>query len=115
MNSKRTVGVGAGVQNPPHLGEQMGPRYSRHAQQRVQQRGIDEEVVAILLEHGRRRHYKGAIRCYMDKRSRARLESAMDGETYRRVIDRLNSYVVLSSDGTQILTVGQRLKRWKGV
>ena len=113
MNGTTTVEVR--VQNPPRWGEQMGPRYSKHAQQRVQQRGIDQEVVAVLLKHGRRRHYKGSIRCYMDKKTRARLGSVVDGETYRRVVDRLNSYVVLSSDGTQILTVGQRLKRWESI
>lgn len=91
----------------------MAPRYSRHAQQRLQQRGIDDEIVTILVEHGRRRHHKGGITCYMDKRTRARLESLMDGETYRRVADRLDRYVVLSPDGTQIITVAQRRQRLK--
>ena len=91
----------------------MRPRYSKHAQQRVQQRGIDEEVVEILVEHGRRRYHNGGVTCYMDKRTRARLESVMEGSAYRRVADRLDRYVVLSPDGTQILTVAQRRRRLK--
>ena len=91
----------------------MRPRYSKHAQQRLQQRGIDDEVVTTLITYGRRHHHKGGITCYMDKRTRARLESLVDGETYRRVADRLDRYVVLSPDGTQILTVAQRRKRLK--
>ena len=81
----------------------------------MQQRGIDDEIVATLVTYGRRRHHRGGITCYMDKRTRARLESLMDGDTYRRIAGRLDRYVVLSPDGAQILTVAQRRKRLKNV
>jgi hypothetical protein len=85
---------------------------TRHAEIRCQQRGIRPEVVATLLEFGRRERRHGAEVCFMDRTARRRAEQALGHVAYARVADRLGRYLVVADDG-QIITAAPRRKRFK--
>lgn len=85
---------------------------TRHAQIRCQQRGISAEVVATLLEYGRRAHRHGAEVCFMDRTTHRRAERALGRDTYAKLADRLDRYLVVGDDG-HVITVATRLKRLK--
>jgi len=84
---------------------------TRHAQQRMQQRGITLRTVDYLLAYGRVSHdHHGGCVIWLDKRSRARL-GAEEGQHVLRGMDKLlNAYVVTDTDGT-VVTVGHRYRR----
>ncbi len=86
--------------------------FSNHARHRCRQRGISGEVVGVLLDFGRRRHRHGAEVCFMDKAARTRARRVMGASAYARIVDRLDSYVVVGEDGL-ILTAAQRHRRLK--
>jgi hypothetical protein len=80
--------------------------FTRHAEVRRQRRGIRPEVVATLLDYGRR----GAELCFMDRSARLRAKSAPGRDACARVADRLGGYVLVADDG-DIITAAPRLKR----
>ena len=73
--------------------------YTRHAEARCQQRGIRPEIVDAILAYGRRIHRHHAEVCYVDKPARRRIERELGQDAYRRIVDRLNNYVVLANSG----------------
>ncbi|MGO9391537.1 hypothetical protein [Rhodoblastus sp.] len=85
---------------------------TRHAEVRCQQRGIRPEVVATLLEYGRRERRHGAEICFMDRSAHRQAQRALGHDAYARVVDRLDRYLVVADDG-QIITAAPRLKRLK--
>lgn len=85
---------------------------TRHAEVRRQQRGIPWEVVNVFLTYGVRRRHRGAEVCFMDKRSRSRVEHELGSDAYRRMADRLDTYLVVADDG-QVVTAAKRLGRLK--
>jgi len=73
----------------------------------MQQRSVDPLVVDLLLQYGAEQHDKhGGVRRYFDKRSRRRLRRAIGRQSFSRLDDLLNSYLV-EQDG-HIITVGWR-------
>jgi hypothetical protein len=80
---------------------------SRHAQARMQQRGIPQTMIDQVLRHGCERHdHRGAIIVLLDREGRRRM--ARSGEARLGEIDRLGRvYVLLRADST-IVTVGHR-------
>lgn len=87
------------------------PNITTHAAARLQQRGIPVHVLDCLLDYGRMTHdHRGAEIIYFDGHSRIKVRSALGEDAYRKLADRLDSYVVLSTDGT-VVTVGHRTKR----
>lgn len=85
---------------------------SHHAMVRCQQRGIEKEVVDVLLRHGRRRYRHGASVCFMDKPSRYAARCELGDARFSRIADRLDAYAVVSDEG-RVITVAKRTKRLK--
>ncbi len=86
--------------------------FTKHARQRIQQRGLSTEAVDAILAYGTRRRHCGADIYYLDKKSRRRLVRAFGRERYSKLERALDSYVVVSDDGA-ILTAAHRLNRLK--
>ncbi len=85
--------------------------FSNHAKKRFQQRGIAKEVIDTVLRYGRVVNHGGSKKYYMDKKARWRARNEMGAEEYRRIVDRLNIYVVVA-DAT-VVTVAKRRKRMR--
>ena len=84
---------------------------SRHAKQRMQQRGIPRQALDYVLAYGRVSHdHHGARVMWLDKRSRARLGREEGRQVIRRFDKHLNAYAVIGGDGA-VLTVGHRYQR----
>ena len=84
---------------------------TRHAQVRMQQRGIGAEVLEDLLAYGRAVHdHRGAQIVFFDRAARRRLAQEQGEEAIRRLGKRLSAYAVIGSDG-EVRTVGHRIRR----
>jgi hypothetical protein len=92
----------------------MKPIVSRHAQARMQQRGIAPAAIDCLLDYGREHHdHHGAVVVMLDRaatRRIARFAPARAGEL--RALGGL--YAVVASDGC-VCTVGHRTRRLRRV
>jgi hypothetical protein len=85
---------------------------SRHARERMRQRGVPDRVVEWVLEYGRPVRHRGADVFAFDHRSRRALRREIGAPLYERVKNRLGAYVVVADDGT-VLTVARRRTRLK--
>jgi hypothetical protein len=87
------------------------PRLTRHASKRLQQRGIPPAAVDALLSYGAVEfdHQGGSI-YYLDKRSRRRMEGALNESGPRQVKALRSIYAVVGPDG-EVVTVGHRRRR----
>jgi hypothetical protein len=88
----------------------MKPGVSRHAQARMQQRGIARSAVDCLLDYGREHHdHHGAVIVMLDRASMRRL--ARVGAVRAGELDAMRRlYAVVTNDGC-ICTVGHRSRR----
>jgi len=83
---------------------------SKHASDRMQQRGIPPLIVNWLMAFGHHEHDgKGGVIHYFDKISRRRLSSEFGSAVVRRLDDYLDAYLVRYGD--VIVTTGWRFKR----
>ena len=84
-----------------------------HARLRIQQRGIQEEMLPLLLKYGKKTYdnYGGQVYC-LNKASRERLERECSREVLRKIRDMLDIYAVFC-EGNGLVTVGHRFKRIK--
>ena len=87
-------------------------RFTKHARQRSQQRGIPDERIGIMMEFGERSWSKGARSFHMTKRARRRAARRM-GRAYGRVADKFNFYLIICPDTGAIRTVAHREQRLK--
>lgn len=89
----------------------MKPHYVplEHAKKRRQQRGTPREAVDIVLAYGAEVRHRGDRKYFMNEEAHGLAANEM-GAAYRRVVDRLNIYVVLSPDDV-IKTVAKLSKR----
>ena len=85
---------------------------SLHAEARSQQRAIGKNVIDVLLEYGRCGYHDGAEVFFMTKAARKEVRRELGEKIYRRLSDKLGSYVVVSPDG-HIITVARRIRRLK--
>lgn len=84
---------------------------TQHASGRMQQRGIRQDTVEILLACGAREFdLRGATVIYFDKLARKRLLTRYGSTQYRALEGQLNAYAVLS-EGGDVITIGHRTKR----
>lgn len=82
-----------------------------HATCRMQQRGIKQETLEILLLSGAREHdHCGGTILYFDKPARRRLRQQYGSDRYRKIERQLDAYAVIAQNGS-IVTVGHRTKR----
>lgn len=84
---------------------------SSHAQKRLQQRGIPESFVDVLMDYGVTKHIRhGAEVVYLRSKERRMLRSCLAGGDLPRHFQ--NTYLIVSTDG-QIITAGHRNTRVK--
>ncbi len=88
-------------------------RLSRHAKERLQQRGKTLTSVETMLSYGKKRWHGDALVVYMDKRHRKKVQAQLEPEVYRQVVDRLDFHLVYNDDTGEIITVAHRLNRLK--
>ncbi|MCW5749616.1 MAG: hypothetical protein KIT81_00600 [Alphaproteobacteria bacterium] len=86
--------------------------HTRHSTERCQQRGIQPDVVDIILDYGARKFRHGAEVLFMDHRARRAAKAALGARRFARISDRLNTYLVVSNDG-DIITAAPRKRRLK--
>ena len=88
--------------------------FTRHARERMQQRGIPRQAVDYVLAYGQVSHdHHGSRVVWLDKRARARLRRDAGRERVRALDKHLNAYAVLDGDGV-VVTVGHRHRRiWR--
>ena len=85
---------------------------TKHAEARMQQRGVTLEALDLLLEYGARAHAgKGAEIVYFDKKARERLLKKPGNAAIKADSKQLKSYAVCK--GAMIVTVGKLYKRVK--
>lgn len=83
---------------------------TKHAACRLQQRGISQMVVDLLLQFGRSEPSgSGTSKFFFDKHSRRKVK-AYAGSLAGMLEDHLDVYAVVGAD-TQVITVGHRLER----
>ena len=86
---------------------------THHAQARLQQRGIPDNIVENLLEFGCHTYdHRGGTILFFDHKARNRLRRQIAGDPYKQIESHLDTYAVLGSDGV-IITVGHRTQRIK--
>jgi hypothetical protein len=84
---------------------------TRHAQQRMQQRGINLQAIDYVLAYGREVHnHHGGCIIWLDKRCRQRIAQKEGDAVVRNLHKHLNVYVIVNSDG-KVITVGHRYRR----
>ena len=87
------------------------PSLTKHANVRIQQRGIPTAVVENLLDFGREVHdHHGGLIVYFTQRAREALRRACGNEKYKRIERHLDVYAVVAISG-DIVTVGHRTRR----
>jgi len=85
--------------------------FTKHASIRVQQRGVNREIVGLLLKVGRKTHCgAGSLRYTFTPAARRRLKNIIPAKRYAQIESKLNSFAVVSSTG-EIITVGHQFKR----
>ena len=87
------------------------PDRSRHAASRSQQRGVSQDVIDAVLSYRAVVDHGGSKKYYMDRKARELAKRELGSRAYRRIADRLNTYLVV--DGGTIVTVAKMRKRIK--
>ena len=86
---------------------------TRHASNRMQQRGIPPLIMKACIAHGRKKHVgEGAMLYYFNKKARRHLEKEWGRPVTRRLLEFLDSYVIVGLDGA-VITTGKHYKRIK--
>lgn len=90
----------------PQLGD-----CTHHARVRMQQRGISDEALDLLMQYGRSAHnHQGQVLVYMDRQLRKAALRAC-GREAGKAIDRVKGlYAVVGNNGL-VITVGHRYRR----
>ena len=82
-----------------------------HANRRLQQRGIVEDALPLLMQFGAHEYDKrGAKLLYLTKKCRQRILNAIGPDLYNRLEPALDIYAVVDVKGV-IVTVGHRTHR----
>lgn len=93
------------------LGPGLSLRYTHHAAVRLQQRGIPEWFLALLLRHGKTTHDgHGAILKSIDHDARRKLKAILPRAEYADAERFFGIYAVVSQDQS-VITDARRTKR----
>jgi hypothetical protein len=83
---------------------------TRHAEVRMQQRGIMMATLQSLLEHGAKTHdHRGAAIVYFDKKAKSHIRKTSGRQAYQSLDKQLDAYAIVTAQGRR--TVGHRHKR----
>lgn len=84
---------------------------THHAARRLQQRGIPEDVLNLLMRFGAHEYDKrGGKVVYLTHKGRDRIRKTVGNEGYSRLAPALDVYAVIAPDGA-VVTVGHRTHR----
>ena len=84
---------------------------TQHAAKRLQQRGIPENVLSLLLEYGKHEYdHRGTRTLYFDKRARQKVSMTVSGDELKQLGRVFGTYAVLD-DNDCLVTVGHRTQR----
>jgi hypothetical protein len=84
---------------------------THHAAKRMQQRGIPEQVLPLLLAFGKRAYdHRGACTIYLTKKGRERIAQQTGPAQFKHLESVLDVYAVVDVDD-YVLTVGHRTQR----
>lgn len=84
---------------------------SQHAKIRMQQRGIPERALSLLLEYGNSEFdHRGTRVIYFSRARKKMLEAELQKSELKRVESALNAYMVVSAKD-EVVTVGHRTRR----
>ena len=77
-------------------------KFSNHALIRMNQRGISEKTFPVFQNYGHLTYVKEAMVLSLDQREKKYIRSDLDEKTFRKIEKQLNTYYVISHDGTVI-------------
>ncbi|OYD53807.1 hypothetical protein CGK74_11415 [Thauera propionica] len=84
---------------------------THHAARRLQQRGIPDDILPLLMQFGAREYDKrGAKLIYLTHKGRERIRRTVGADLYNRLEPVLDIYAVVDTAGT-VVTVGHRTHR----
>lgn len=85
--------------------------FSNHALLRMQQRGIKERTFSLFKDYGHLTYSRdGAVVLSLNKIEKSFLRSDLGKHAFKKVEKELNSYFVLSQDGT-VITAAKAYKK----
>ena len=84
--------------------------FSNHALLRMQQRGIKERTFSLLKDYGHFTYSRGAVVLSLNKIEKSFLRSDLGKHAFKKVEKELNSYFVMSQDGT-VITAAKSFKK----
>ncbi len=84
---------------------------SIHALKRLNQRGISEKVISLVIQFGQHKYTgeNGKI-FYINNASRKKIKDEIGPVKYSQIEKHLNTYLITSIDNSVIITVGKRYK-----
>jgi hypothetical protein len=86
------------------------PPLTKHAESRLQQRGIPRLMVELLLRYGKeQRTHEGTV-VFLDARGRDKVRDALQ-EILERLDKLGDTYLIEADDTSSVVTVGHRTKR----
>lgn len=85
-------------------------KFTEHASQRRQQRGIDPRAVDLLLAYGAQRRSRGASLYFLTSEARRRLASDFGEHLANQLLPKMDLLVVESDQG-EVITVARRTRR----
>lgn len=84
---------------------------THHAAKRLQQRGIPESILPLLIAYGEEEYdHQGTTLLYFNKRARQQIAKVLPQHQLKSLEHALNAYAVLGQDGA-VVTVGHRTQR----
>ena len=84
---------------------------THHAAKRLQQRGIQEEVLTLLFEYGKQAYdHRGTRTLYFDKRARERVTKEVSFDELKHLRKVFGTYAVVDGEDC-VVTVGHRTQR----
>ncbi len=82
-----------------------------HARMRMQQRGIPQSQIELLLEYGSERYDRcGKLWLSYDHKAKKLMRKYLPSDTLKRI--KLDTYGVIAEENGVLVTVGHRTKRF---
>jgi hypothetical protein len=105
-----TFSCGKGAESSKHkeriLEKRMDIILTKHAEKRMNQRGISKEMIELIYEHGREQYdHRGGVRIMLTKKMIGLLVKRLP--KLKKMFERVKStYLVISSNDGAVITAG---------